>query len=344
MAGSTMARRERTAQAVILVAGLLLVLLAVSRPANAQDEVPGGGVLTRTPSSAALGAEVTVQSVTPCPAPSAEMTASASYQNPIVVVTITRSSQNGAIFSDIVDLPSAAGPWTATVKLEQGVGDYPPGSYQVDATCAAYYLSPPCTTTGCLARTDSTTDYYRYDPQPFELCSSGQTSCAPPATTTSTTAGTTSTTAGSSTSTTAGSVTSTSSAATSSTGVASASAGAPGSSVTVSADGFTPGSTGDVLFASTPVKIGTFTADARGAVALSVTIPSTAAAGPHHVILRGTAPGGAVREVSIPITVTSTGLAKTGRGLDLTLMAGLTFMGLGFITMGRSLVRGSPIR
>jgi hypothetical protein len=81
--------------------------------------------------------------------------------------------------------------------------------------------------------------------------------------------------------------------------------------VPLTGDGFAPGSTGQIIFESTPTVIGSFTADAQGRVNTQATVPSSAEAGAHHMVLRGTAPSGAVREVSKPVTVTAA-LTRTG--------------------------------
>jgi uncharacterized membrane protein len=57
----------------------------------------------------------------------------------------------------------------------------------------------------------------------------------------------------------------------------------------------------------------TFTANAQGNVTIDVRIPANAEADQHHIILKGTAPGGAVRELATPVTVVGRStLQRTG--------------------------------
>jgi hypothetical protein len=78
----------------------------------------------------------------------------------------------------------------------------------------------------------------------------------------------------------------------------------PGGSVTLSGSGFPNGSTLSVTFLSTPVQLGTVTADGKGAFQVAVTIPSDATLGTHHIQV-ATADGAV--KVSIPIEIVAPG-------------------------------------
>lgn len=78
---------------------------------------------------------------------------------------------------------------------------------------------------------------------------------------------------------------------------------APGDSLLVTGAGFAPGSSVDITIESTPVLLGTVTADPSGAVASTVQIPATIAAGVHTIKLTGQTVGGAVLVQSHQITV-----------------------------------------
>lgn len=99
----------------------------------------------------------------------------------------------------------------------------------------------------------------------------------------------------------------------------------------VTGDGFGAGSSGRVLFASTPVQIKTFRADATGRVSELVRIPAGATAGPHHIIIEGVDAEGAARNVRIPVTVQgATGsIPRTGTDSLPTASVGLALVMLG---------------
>lgn len=117
-------------------------------------------------------------------------------------------------------------------------------------------------------------------------------------------------------------------------GSASSVSGPPGSRITVSGSGFQPGSSVTVEFFSTPVVLGTTTADATGRATASVSIPSNAAEGPHTIELIGVNPSGAAITVSIPFTVTggTTGTSSTGTVSGSTLATtGARVLGMGVV-------------
>ncbi|MDP1818443.1 MAG: hypothetical protein Q8K58_00940 [Acidimicrobiales bacterium] len=90
--------------------------------------------------------------------------------------------------------------------------------------------------------------------------------------------------------------------------------------------------------------MGTFVADASGRVSVVVRIPANATAGNHHVILRGTDPSGALREVSVPITVVPRSLARTGQELVVVAQWALLLLGLGLLISGQTMQRTSQAR
>ncbi len=79
----------------------------------------------------------------------------------------------------------------------------------------------------------------------------------------------------------------------------------PGDSLYVTGAGFAPGSSVDITIESTPVLLGTVTADPTGAVASNVQIPNTIAAGVHTIKLTGQTVGGAVLVQSMEVTIAS---------------------------------------
>lgn len=77
----------------------------------------------------------------------------------------------------------------------------------------------------------------------------------------------------------------------------------PGQPLTVSGDGWQPGSTVAIDFLSVPTRIGGATADASGEFAVEVDVPRGATPGAHTVRLSGTAPGRQPRVVNLAVTV-----------------------------------------
>ena len=87
-------------------------------------------------------------------------------------------------------------------------------------------------------------------------------------------------------------------------------AGAPtveaGQTMTVTGNGWKPGSTVTILLTGSSTPLGTATADANGAFSATVTIPSDTPAGTHTITISGTAADGSARTVqSGSITVTA---------------------------------------
>jgi hypothetical protein len=79
----------------------------------------------------------------------------------------------------------------------------------------------------------------------------------------------------------------------------------PGAQVTISGDGYQPGSTVVITVYSTPVNLGTATVQTNGTFTATVTLPANLATGSHTLLASGIAPGGAVRYVSKALTVSA---------------------------------------
>jgi 5'-nucleotidase len=78
-----------------------------------------------------------------------------------------------------------------------------------------------------------------------------------------------------------------------------------GNQVTIDSSGWKASSDVTITLHSTPVVLGTVTADASGNVHATETIPSGTAVGAHTIELTGTDPTGAPRDVTSQITVTT---------------------------------------
>jgi LPXTG-motif cell wall-anchored protein len=112
-----------------------------------------------------------------------------------------------------------------------------------------------------------------------------------------------------------------------------------GGQLTVSAVGFTPGELVDATVRSTPVAVGTATADADGAVVLTFTVPADVEPGMHEVVLVGQTSG---VTVSVPFEVLAAATAPgtlpvTGRttGAQAALGIGLLGLGTGLVALAR---------
>jgi hypothetical protein len=122
---------------------------------------------------------------------------------------------------------------------------------------------------------------------------------------------------------------------------------AAGAAVTVSGDGFAPYSTVQLVAYSTPVSLGTVTADDQGRFSAAVTVPAGLVNGVHHLVATGIDPSGATRNLVVEVTVTGgrtaaasggTGsLAYTGFAALPWLLAGLVALalGTGLVVVGR---------
>ena len=88
-----------------------------------------------------------------------------------------------------------------------------------------------------------------------------------------------------------------------------------GKKITVSGSGYAPFSTVTVLIYSTPQVLTTVVTDATGSFSLEVTVPAGLAAGQHNLVAAGVDPTGAMRYMTLPVTVTATvtgGTVATG--------------------------------
>jgi hypothetical protein len=108
-----------------------------------------------------------------------------------------------------------------------------------------------------------------------------------------------------------------------------------GQPVGVSCGGWAPGSSVAVDLLSTPVRIGTLTANASGQVTGTVTIPLGTAAGSHTVRFTGTAADGTALVRSVGVTV-SRELPRTGGEAWTTFRYALLLLGFGLLAVGRS--------
>lgn len=80
---------------------------------------------------------------------------------------------------------------------------------------------------------------------------------------------------------------------------------APGGKLTITGTGFKPGSKVSFTLHSTPVLLGTATADAKGVATLAVTLPADVAAGAHSIVVDGVGVDGKPRQLSIALTITA---------------------------------------
>jgi hypothetical protein len=108
-----------------------------------------------------------------------------------------------------------------------------------------------------------------------------------------------------------------------------------GQPVGVSCGGYAPASTVAVDLLSTPVRIGTLTANASGQVTGTVTIPQNTTAGSHTVRFTGTAPDGSTLVRTVAVSV-SRELPRTGDETWTMLRYALLLMGVGLVAVGRS--------
>jgi hypothetical protein len=86
----------------------------------------------------------------------------------------------------------------------------------------------------------------------------------------------------------------------------------PGDTFSVSSSGWKPSSSVAASFHSTPVDLGTLTANDAGTVQGSFTVPAGAEAGAHTVVLTGTDPQGEAQTATADVTVVSTSTGPSG--------------------------------
>jgi hypothetical protein len=110
---------------------------------------------------------------------------------------------------------------------------------------------------------------------------------------------------------------------------------APGGQVHITASGFKPNSTAKIYIHSNPILLATTTADANGIVDITVTVPTTLAAGTSHEIqAQGVDPAGNPLTDTINITLAG-GSALPFTGVD---ALGAGAAGAGLIGFGAFLV------
>lgn len=107
-----------------------------------------------------------------------------------------------------------------------------------------------------------------------------------------------------------------------------------GKQVTLSGHGYLPNSTVTLIAYSTPQVLTTVVTDATGSFTATVTVPAGLESGHHTLVASGVDPSGAVRYVTLPVTVSggttgSGGLAYTGADIALPLTAGLIALAVG---------------
>jgi LPXTG-motif cell wall-anchored protein len=90
-----------------------------------------------------------------------------------------------------------------------------------------------------------------------------------------------------------------------------------GEEFTITATGFAPGALVTATFFSTPVVIGTSTADASGAVIITASVPEDAAFGSHTILVSGEDADGGLLELTATVEVVGAAGAGVGAGVDL---------------------------
>ncbi len=86
----------------------------------------------------------------------------------------------------------------------------------------------------------------------------------------------------------------------------------PGQRVKVIGTGFAAYSTATIIIYSTPIVLGSVTADAHGNFTKLVTVPTTLAAGSHNLVASGVDPAGAVHEIRMPVKIFATATSSNG--------------------------------
>lgn len=121
---------------------------------------------------------------------------------------------------------------------------------------------------------------------------------------------------------------------------------APGAAITITGGGLPEGTAIEVSRHSTPVSLGTTTADASGNFTLTGILPANTSIGRHEIVATATVSGGTVTAATA-ITVVATdvdsdesamaALPDTGasQGMDLVLLAGILFLAAGMVLIRR---------
>jgi hypothetical protein len=95
----------------------------------------------------------------------------------------------------------------------------------------------------------------------------------------------------------------------------------------VQSSGWKPNSQVDATMNSTPVSLGTLTADGSGAVSGQFTVPAGMETGSHTVVLTGQDPNDESRTVTIALTVSTTPVTTTPTGTNVSSGGTLAFTG-----------------
>ncbi len=118
----------------------------------------------------------------------------------------------------------------------------------------------------------------------------------------------------------------------------------PGQTVTFTATGFAPGSDVETFICSTPISLGTFTADSSGAVSQSLTIPAGTVLGAHTIAAVGKRANGLDQVAYAAVTVVSTSSGSSSSGTLPTTGSDngkLVAMGAALMVLGAAAVFGS---
>jgi hypothetical protein len=114
----------------------------------------------------------------------------------------------------------------------------------------------------------------------------------------------------------------------------------PGEDLALAYAGFAPGEQVSVVIHSTPVDLGTFTADATGTVAAAISLPESAEAGAHRLVLTGPTTGERSVAFRLAAAVRETTAAPADEGSGLLLPVGggaavVVLAGVGYVLYRR---------
>ncbi|HVV38054.1 MAG TPA: hypothetical protein VHC63_15715 [Acidimicrobiales bacterium] len=286
-----------------------------------------------SPTSGANGTELQASSPDTCPAVPENADPTLVNVGPNIVYQVASADEPAPTLDSDGWLPfiqeqdgsfldvSGTEPWQGylTVGATGGWGALDPGAYRVSFACGyATHIA------GVDAGTVTNGPWHAYGEitgSVFDLCATAP-DCGTPAPTTSTS---TSTTVEPEPTTVAPppATTTTEPEVTPGDGIGESSA-SPGGEITIDASGFLPGTEVVIEFHSTPHRIGSVTADARGRVKTAAWVPVDAEVGTHHVVLTGTDATGKPKVESFAIVVSR---RPAGRGsMALPVMIGFALL------------------
>ena len=198
------------------------------------------------------------------------------------------------------------------VQFQNNLGN--PVYFTAPLTFAGEGTTAPDSTSSTTTSSTTTSSTTTSSTTTSSTTTSSTTSSSTTSSTTTTTQPASTTTTGSSTTTTTGAGATTTSLPGTPGGSTSPSNVPPGGTFTVSSSGWQPNSPVEATLHSTPVSLGTITADATGLVQGTFSAPSTVETGAHTVQLVGTASTGGARTVNFNLTIatTSSGSASAG--------------------------------